>query len=183
MNYVLEMFCDITAEKISAHLLWCTRNRFLFNCDLCIKVERFYNNIPDGFVCTRFYNELCNKSLEKVFDERYCYQGVAVRQLCVCDNIENISSSGVFMNFYGVIAIRIFFNIAKKFTFGVRLRNKEIFFDFFSVQCKIIFRSLCDDLDSDAIAKFIKKLKPCVVYNPSFTKVANRHYIDYIECT
>ena len=39
LNYLLEMFCDITAEKILPHLLWCTRNRFLFNCDLCIKVE------------------------------------------------------------------------------------------------------------------------------------------------
>ena len=124
-----------------------------------------------------------NKKLAKVFDERYCYQGVTVRQLCVCHNIENISSSGSFINFFGVIAIRVFFNIAKKFIFGVKLRNKEIFFYFFSAESKTIFRSLCDDLDSDGIVKFVIKLKPCVDYNPSFTKVTNKHYIYYLECT
>ena len=160
LDYVFQMFFDLTVEKILAHMLWCIRNKFLNNCDLCIKVERFYNNIPDGFVCNKYYNDLWNKRIEKVFDDRYCYQGFVVRQLCVCDNIENICSSAVFINFFGVIAIRIFFNIAKQFIFGVKLRNKEIFFDFFSEQSKVIFRCLCANLDSDSVDKFIKKLKP-----------------------
>ena len=131
MNYVLEMFCDITTEKILAHMFWCIRNRFLFNCDLCVRVQRFYNELPDNFVCNEFYNELWNKNLEKVFDERYCYQGIIMRQLCVCDNVENLSSAASFMNLYGVLAIRIFFNIARKNIFEVKLRNKEVFFNFF----------------------------------------------------
>ena len=110
-------FLILLSKKILAHALWCTRNRL--RVDLCIKVERFYNNIPDGFVCNKYYNDLWNKRIEKVFDDRYCYQGVVVRQLCVCDNIENVCSSAVFINFFGVIAIRIFFNIAKQFIFGV----------------------------------------------------------------
>ena len=182
LNYVLEMFCNITAENVLAHFLWCTRNKFLFDCDLCVKVEQFYKDMPDQFVCKKFYYELWNKNLEQVFNDRYCYQGVLVRQHCVCDNIENICSTAVFMSFYGAIAIRIFFNIAKKFIFGVRLRNKEIFFAFFSEQSKIVFISLCDDLDANVIAKFIRKLKPCIDYNSRFTKIPNKHYIDYLEC-
>ena len=105
INYVLEMICDITAEKILAHMFWCIRNRFLFNCDLCVKVPRFYNEIPDNFVNKVFYNELWNKNLEKVFDERLCYQGVVLKQLCVCDNIENLSSAGCFTNFYVLLSL------------------------------------------------------------------------------
>ena len=183
IDYVLDMICDITAEKILAHMFWCTRNRFYANCDLCVKFPRFYNELPDNFVNKAFYNELWNKTVEKVFDERFCYQGIVLRQLCVCDNIENLSSAASFMNFYGVLAIRIFFNIIKKYMFTVKLRNKELFFNYFSEQSKIIFESLCNDREVDYVTNLIKKLKPCVDYNPSFTKIPNEHYIKYLECT
>ena len=110
LDYVFQIYIDLTGEKILAHMLWCKRNKFLNNCDLYTKVERFYNNMPEGYVCNKYHNDLWNKRIEKVFDDRYCYQGITVRQLCVCDNIENICNTAAFINFFGVIAIRIFFN-------------------------------------------------------------------------
>ena len=181
LDYVFQILIDLTGEKILAHMLWCKRNKFSNNCDLCIKVERFYNNMPEGYVCNKFYNALWNKRIEKVFDERYCYQAITVKQLCVCDNIENICNTAAFIIFFGVIAIRIFFNISRQFIFCVKLRNKEIFFDFFSEQSKCIFRCLC--ANDEIAGNLIIKLKPLNDYDPSFLKITNEHYLLYIQCT
>ena len=181
-KYVHERWKN-NGAKILAHLLWCRRNKFLNNCDLCVKVERFYNNMPEGYVCNKYYNDLWNKRIEKVFDDRYCYQGLTVRQLCVCDNIENICNSAAFLNFFRVIAIRIFFNIAKQFIFDTKLRHKEIFFYFFSEQSKSIFRCQCANVNDKTVASVIRKLKPFISYDSSFLKITNEHYLNYIECT
>ena len=31
LNYVLQIFIDLSREKVLAHMLWCTRNKFLNN--------------------------------------------------------------------------------------------------------------------------------------------------------
>ena len=183
INYVLKKICDfITPEKILAHLFWCTRNRLLFNCDLCVKVPQFYNEIPDGFINKAFFHELWNKNVERVFDERYCYQGVVLKQSCVCDNIENLSTVAAFANFYGVLLIRIFFNIIRKHVLSVKLKNKELFLNFFREESKTIFNSRCSDLDIDCITNLAKRIKPNLDYNPSFTKITNINYINYLTC-
>ena len=182
MDYVLQKFNTINGEVILAHLLWCTRNSLLANCDLYVKVVRFYNDMPEGFVCNRFYNALWDKKIEKVFDERYCYLGMNIRQLCVCDNIENVCNFSTFINFFGVIAVRLFFNIGKQFIFTVRLRN-ESFFTFFSDQSKTIFARICANLEQDTVENIIRELIPLTDYNPAFLKITNEHYTKYLSCT
>ena len=120
--------------------------------------------------------KLC-RVMEVVFTEDYCYQGVSIRKLCVCDNIENINSIGTFTNFYGVIAIRIFFNIVSRYISKVKIRCKDVILNFFREQSKALFDSLCSDIDIDIVAKLIKDLKPFVDYDARFLKITNKNYV------
>ena len=136
LDYILNRIClSISTEKILAHMFYCLRNRHCSDCDLCIKSPGISGPSISGrdihFVNRNFFNELWNKKIELVFSEDYCYQGVAIIKSCVCENIENINSIGTFTNFYGVIAVRIFFNIVSKYISKVKIRCKNVILNFF----------------------------------------------------
>ena len=188
LDYVLRRICSsISTEKILAHMFYSLRNRHCFDCDLCIKSPGISAPSISGkvihFVNRKFYNELWNKKIELVFSEDYCYQGVTIIKSCVCDNIENINSIGTFTNFYGVIAIRILFNIVSKYFSKVKIRCKSVILNFFRDQKKALFDSLCSDIDNDIISTLLKDLKPNTDYNSRFLKITNIHYVtDYLKC-
>ena len=118
-----------------------------------------------------------------MFSEDYCYQGVTILKSCVCDNIENINSVAAFTNFYGVIAIRILFNIVSKYISKTKIRFKGVILNFFRDQSKALFDSLCSDIDNDIIFTLIKDLKPNTDYNSRFLKITNINYvIKYLKC-
>ena len=187
LDYVLNRIClSITTEKILAHMFYCLRNRHCFDCHLCIKSPGISGPSISGtaihFVNRNFYNELWNKKIELVFSEDYCYQGVTIIKSCVCDNIENINSLATMTNFYGVITIRIFFNIVSEHISKIKIRNKEVILNFFRNNSKTLFDSLCSDINHDTIDLLIKDLKPRKDYKPQLLKISNVHYVDYLKC-
>ena len=180
LDYVLNKICtSISTEKILAHMFHCLRNRYCFNCDLCIKSPDIYGQYTPDFINKNFNAELWNKKIELMFSQDYCYQGVTIKKLCVCDNIENINSIGTFTNFYGVIAIRIFFNIVSKYISKVKIKCKDVILNFFREQSKSLFDSICSDINIDIVSELIKDLKPHIDYNSRFLKITN---INYVKC-
>ena len=41
---------------------------------------------------------------------------------------------------------------------------------------------MCSDLDIDSITNLAKRIKLDLDYNPSFTKITNINYINYLTC-
>ena len=173
---------ELSPEKILAHLLWCRRNySFEDNCYFCSQVVRFYNETPVIYLYSTVYNDLWNKKIEKVFSDELHFQKAKENILCCPDYFENIYSFSQLLNLIGVIAIRIFFNISKRFLFTVQLKQKEVFYDFFVSESKRIFRTLCDNINVKYLEEQINLLEPFTDYDASFLKVTNVYYLKYLE--
>ena len=114
---------ELTPEKILAHLLLCRRNySFEDNCNYCSRVVRFYNDTPTSYISSAYYNDLWNKEIEKVFYDELHFQNNKGKYLCFSEHFENIHPFPQLVNLLGVISIRIFFNISKRFLFSVQLK-------------------------------------------------------------
>ena len=168
---------ELTPEKILAHLLWCQRNySFEDNCDYCSRVVRFYNETPASYISSTYYNALWNKETEKVFYDELHFQNNKEKHLCFSEHFENIYSFPQLINLLGVIAIRIFFNIGKKYLFTVRFKQKEVLYNFFVSESKIIFPKLCDNINVRYLQEQINLFEPFIDYDASFLKIANAYY-------
>ena len=173
---------ELTPEKILAHLLWCRRNySFEDNCHYCSRVVRFYNETPVSYISSAYYNDLWNKEIEKVFYDELHFQNNKEKHLCFSEQFENIHSFPQLTNLLGVIAIRIFFNISKRFLFTVRLKQKEVLYGFFVSESKRIFPILYDNFNVRYLQEQIKLFEPFTDYDASFSKITNTYYLKYLE--
>ena len=183
----LDFFFDIlklelTPEKILARLLWCQRNySFEDNCNYCSRVVRFYNETSASYISSAYYNDLWNKEIEKVFYEELHFQNNKGKHLCFSEHFENIYSFPQLINLLGVIAIRIFFNISKRYLFTVRLKRKEVLYSFFASESKRIFPILCDNVNVRYLQEQIKLFEPFIDYDASFLKITDKYYLKYLE--
>ena len=173
---------ELTPEKILAHLLRCRRNySFEDNCKYCSRVVSFYNETPVSYISSAYYNDLWNKEIEKVFYDELHFQNNKEKHLCFSEHFENIHSFPQLINLLGVIAIRIFFNISKRFLFTVQFKQKEVLYGFFMSESKRIFPILCDNINVRYLQEQIKFFKPFTDYDASFLKITNTYYLKYLE--
>ena len=101
--------------------------------------------------------------------------------ICFSEHLENICSFQQLINLLGVIAIRIFFNIAKRYLFTVRFKQKEVLHSFFVSESKRIFPILCDNVNVRYLQEQIKLFEPFIDYDASFLKITNTYYLKYLE--
>ena len=109
---------SLTPKKITAHLFWCQRNYSLKeDCKLYSQVIRFYDESPTIYLHTKHYTDLWDKNVEKVFSNDLHVNFKEEKLSPDCYYFENVYSKSQLINLFGIITLRIFFNIAKKFIF------------------------------------------------------------------
>ena len=173
---------ELTPEKILAHLLRCRRNySFQDNCDSCSQVVRFYNDTPIIYLYSTYYNDIWNKQTEKVFTDELHFQKNKEKYLCYSERFENVHCFSQLINLIGVITIRIFFNVSKKYLFTVQLKQKEVFYSFFVSESKRIFTAVCDNINVRYLKEQMKLLEPFIDYDASLLKITNTYYLKYLE--
>ena len=169
-------------KKIVAHLLWCQRNYSLKdNCIFCSQVIKFYKESPLLYLHSKYYSDLWNKDVEKVFSDELHYQHDINKISADCYYFENIYSFSQLVNLIGVIALRVFFNLSKKFIFTVQLKQKELFYNFLVSESIQIFQAVCDNIDIKYVEDKIKVLKPYNDYDATSLKITNCYYLKYLE--
>ena len=171
---------SLTPKLISAHLFWCQRNYLLKEeCKLCSQVIMFYNELPTIYLYSKHYSDLWDKHTEKVFSDEMHFKLEAKHERdCTC--FENVYHKTQLINLFGVISLRIFFTLAKKFIFVTRLKQKERFYKFFLAESRNIFTVVCDNICIDFTKNVLKELKPYFDYDPTYFKI-NSYYIKYLE--
>ena len=133
LNYVLSILKEaLHPKKITAHLLWCQRNYSLKeDCKICCQVIRFYDEMPTIYLHTKHYADLWEKKIEKVFSDELHYKIEESHSSLDCQYFENIHSKAQLVNLFGIIALRIFFNLSKKYLFLTQFKQKEKIYRFF----------------------------------------------------
>ena len=155
---------ELLPKKITAHLFWCQRNYSLFreDCNLCSQVIRFYNEIPEKYLFAENFADLWNGEIQDVFYEKLHYRVQDGR--FTCQHFENINSKLQLVNLFGIIVVRIFFNLSKKF---------------FIDESKIIFLAVGRSININYVESLLKEIKPFVDYDSTYLKIPNSFYITY----
>ena len=180
LNYFFSILKEaLHPKKITAHLLWCQRNYSLKeDCKLCSQVIRFYDEMPIIYLHTKHYADLWEKKIETVFSDELHYKIEELHSPPDCQYFENIYSKAQLLNLFCLIALRIFFNLSKKYIFLIQFKQKEKIYKFFIAESRGIFSTVCDNIDPDYIKKV---LKPFVDYDANYLKITNSFYLKYLE--
>ena len=117
--------------------------------------------------------------IQKVFDEKLYYRHEAGRFTCYY--LENIYSKFQLINLFGVIALRIFFNLSKKYIFLTQFKQKELLYKFFIGESRIIFSTVCGSININCVESLLKELKPFVDYDSTYLEIPNSFYIKYFK--
>ena len=142
---------------------------------------KFYKELPLLHLHSKYYSDLWNKDVEKALSDELHYEHDLNKISVDCYYFENIYSFSQLVNLIGVIALRIFFNLSKKFIFTVQLKQKEMFYNLFVSESRQIFQAVCDNIDIKYIEDKIKVLKPYIDYDATFLKITNSYYLKYLE--
>ena len=79
-----------------------------------------------------------------------------------CVYFENIYTQHQFINLFGVIAIRLFFNVTKKHLLLTKFFGQEKFYRFFVNESRLLFTNVCESLFLDYIQFALRNFKPWI---------------------
>ena len=129
-DHILHMrfFLSIVREHLNSrfifgHLYWCKRSTNLTNfCEFCCQVRRCYvydkSETETRYAYGLYHHQAYNEHHESIFinDDFFSKDLNIIHKQC--DYFEHIYDYNQLINLFGIIAVRIFFNISKKFFFG-----------------------------------------------------------------
>ena len=172
----------LTPKLIFAHLFWCQRKiSFINECELCCEVKRFRDEIPVIYLHSKHYTDFWDTYTEKVFSEPVYIGPEIIEKYRDCVYFENVYTKHQLINLFGIIAIRLFFNIGKRYIFMTKFKEKERFYNVFVGDSRSIFTVVCDNISIAFVKESLKNLKPHIDYDPTYLKITNWHYIKYLE--
>ena len=140
----------------------------------------FYNELPTIYLYSKHYSDLWDKHTEKVFSDEMHFK-LETKHERDGTYFENVYHKTQLINLFGIITLRTFFNLAKKFVLVTRFKQKERFYKFFLAESRNIFTVVSDNICIDFIKNVLKKLKPYINYDRTYFKITNSYYIKYLE--
>ena len=152
--FLLILMSALAPKKITAHLFWCQCNYSLKeDCKLCSQVIRFYDELPTIYLNTKHYTDLWDKNMEKVFSDGLHFKFEDDKISADCYYFENVYSKCQLINLFGIITLRIFFNIAKKFIFVTQFNQKDsisfflqkvgTYFQLYAITLTLFMQKMC----------------------------------------
>ena len=100
---------------------------------------RFYDELPTIYLYSKHYSDLWDKHTEKVFSNELHFK-LETKDQRDCTYFENVYHKTQLINLFGVISLHLFFNLAKKFIFVTRLKQKEYSVNFFLPKAEIFLQ-------------------------------------------
>ena len=189
----------LTNRLICGHLFWCHRkNVFNSECKICCQVFRSDDDPTKTFLYSKSYIDLWDTHGEKVFvEETYLEENMQAYSRCAY--FENVYTRYQLITLFGVIAVRLFLNIGKRYLFwGKFIRNKQLYRTY-AKYSNDLFDIVCKNIKDDYAGVTIYNLKPYIDYDSKYLKIytifitifiytiyhyikiSNLHYIDYLE--
>ena len=181
----LAYFLSILKEKLTnrlicGHTFWCHRKNVLDSeCKICCQVFRCNEDPHKNFLYSNNYLDFWDTHAEKVYVEAtYLEQNLQ----CVnrCKYFEHLYTREQLVNFFGVIAVRMFLNIGKIYLSDKFIKNKQ-FYGNYAKHANELFDIVSKNVRNDYAGVMIYNLKPYIDYDPKTLKITNIHYTEYLE--
>ena len=187
LKYFLAILREhLNSRFIFGHLYWCKRYNNLKNrCRFCCLVKRCFvlnKNESDCryYYCLYHYQQF-DEHHKRIFEENDFFSKDLNKTFNNCRPFEHVCSYNQLINLFGVIAVRSFFNIGKNYFFIGRFKQKHLY-EFFMSMSGRLFIAITKNVSKQYIADAILHFRPIRDYDPSYLKISNVPYIDYIGC-
>ena len=96
-----------------------------------------------------------------------------------CFPIEIVYSHNQLINFFAVVAVRIYFNIGKKYFFVRQFRQKHLY-NYFLQQSRKLFSAVIKNVRKRYVSEAVSYLTLVRDYDPAYLKITNTFYMHYI---
>ena len=186
MKYFLPIVREhLNSRFIFGHLYWCKRSTNLTNsCKFCCQVQRCFiydkSEIEIRYIYALYHNQAYDQHHESIFRLGDYFSKDLKTLYKQCDYFEHIYHYNQLINLFGIISVSIFFNICKKYFFLGRMKKGYIY-NYILSWSKRLFFSICQNISKQYIVDAISFLKPLRYYDPTYLKITNVRYIDYLE--
>ena len=187
MKYFLAIVREhMTSRFVFGHLYWCQRISNLKNqCKFCRLVKRCYildkSEYDQRYYYVLYHYQRYDEHSERIFEENDFFSKDLNQTFKKCQPFEFVYSYNQLVNLFGVIAARLFFNIGKNYFFVGRFKQEHLY-KYFLSWSKRLFASVCKNVSKQYISNAIHYLTPIRDYDPTYLKISNVSYIDYIGC-
>ena len=187
MKYFLAIAREhLTSRFVFGHLYWCKRNTNLKNqCKFSCLVKRGYvldkSEAESRYYYVLYHYQRYDEHHERIFEENDFFSKDLNKTFKKFQPFEYVYCYNQLINLFGVIAVRLFFNIDKNYFFVGRFKQKHIY-KFFLSWSKRLFAAICKNVSKQYITNAIYHLTPIRDYDPTYLKISNVFYIDYIGC-
>ena len=97
-----------------------------------------------------------------------------------CPRREIIYSYNQLINYFAVIATRVYFNLGKHFLFFSRYKQKFLY-DNYLEQSKYLFSSIVKNVRKAYARSAVRYLRPVTDYDPTYFIISNALYVLYLK--
>ena len=171
----------LTIRMIYGLLFWCQRKNFVDSeCKFCCQVFRWNGDTNNQLIFSKCYTDFWDTHSEQVFvQDTYLSENLGLKKRC--GYFENVCTVAQLVNFFGIIACRLFLNVGKRVLFVGKICKNEDIYRFYAKFTDKLFKFICEKVRYDYANVAIYSLKPYVDYDCKYFKVVNLHYIDYLK--
>ena len=175
------LYENISCRFIYGHLFLCKRNGAISSeCKFCCQVIRNYIlDETETFFFLRYRGDYLDHFEEVCASQKY-FSVQLNKEHYRCSYLENVSTSNQLVCIFGVVAARIFLNVAKKKFFIGHMENYN-FYRYYARWTKKLFEFCCDNIKLEYAHEAICYLKPFEHYQATNFKVCNLNYVYYLE--
>ena len=181
LKYFLSLCKDqLTSRLIFEHLYWCRRSSYKYSCKYCCPVKRCLildeNEDHMRYRYLLFHYSRWDEKIIKIFKDEAFFSDDFNLKYKSCYPIEIIYSYNQLMNFFGVIGVRIYFNIGKKHIFIRQFRQKHLYNCFLQFSRKL-FSAIIESVKKHYVSNVVRLLRPVRDYDPTHLKITNTFYM------
>ena len=162
-------------------MFWCQR-RSIFDseCKFCCKVFKWSGDTNNQLIFSKCYTDFWDTHSEQVFvQDTYLTENLQIKKRYVY--FENVYTTAQLVNFFGVIACRLFLNVGKRVLFVGKISSNKDIYRFRAKFTDKLFKFICEKVRYDYASIAIYSLQPYVDYDCKHFKVVNLHYTGYLE--
>ena len=186
----LKYFLSIIKEHLNGrfifgHVYWCQRSTNLRKyCKFCCPVRRCWV-LDRSEADTRYINQLYHyqrydEHHENLFQNNDYFSKDLNLEFKKCEYFEYIYSYNQLLNFFGIVSVRIFLNIGKNYFFLGKMKQGHMY-NYYMFWVSRIFNCVAKALSKQYCSTAIHHLRPVRGYDPSYLKISNSWYIDFLE--
>ena len=155
----------LTIRLIYGHMFWRQRKATLHSeCKICCNMFKWSGDTNNQLIFSKCYTDFWDTHSEQVVVQNtYLSENLGLKKICAY--FENVYTTAQLVNFFGVIACRLFLNVGTRVLFVDKICNNQDIYRFYVKFTDKLFKFICEKVRCDYGHVAIYSLKPYFDYD------------------